>query len=532
MIVNALKSVAEKKISSKLRKKAKRTGIAKTISGGLKDLSKYLSEGHGLGGNILDVPVELARGLLSAATGGILVDTATTRAVEENPGPPKGKGKKKPKKKAQTKPGKTRSEGKAVATGGVSSRIKHVPAYVKSSTRSTLTLAGVSYLGMSEQKDTQVAGTRLAMIPIHPDGMLASSRLAIFSKGFETFLFLVARVHRTSSAPATEHGSISDYFDLDAGDKELPETADPAFLKAEAFEHGGGMTKSWEGSSLTMPKQHQQKEYFVDDGNSDPRLTLQGRYYSAVATPLASGAGSVFHDYWLEWEVVFKIPQLDVKMDTLSSGGWAFQCYNTAGTATVPVFNATNFTGSTSAYSGMKPGFGIAYNGSGSFLYCKSGTTFPAAFTVATEANQAVLVGLATLHHANLSLVTDLISSGTNQINGVAFSVFVWNGATSTTSFTAASTWNGHGWEIESSPTSLSINWYLGWTASTLTTPTAFKCYINPLSLVQLSAYSRFRSRFSGTKPLSEPEPSRRAEAKESKEDYHLVKKSSTKGSV
>jgi hypothetical protein len=452
--------------------------------------------------------------------------TAPLVGVEPNPGPPKRNQRRKlqtavarGRKAASGRPrrakpmmgglGKPRSV--PVAVGAT--RMRRQAMRIIRTTNDSITLGGRDFITSATMSNTNSIGDVLYYTDIHPDMFISDTRLGIISSCYERFLFHPANgqagctFHIESAAPSSTAGSLATCIDLDPGDNAVALTGAGSAAKTFAIAHNGHIFRSWENSAIRLPATHQQKDYWVDDSSSDPRLTRQGRFY-LIASELP--ASTVSFDIWMSYEITLRVAQLDTTESSLSSASYTFASgANTAGTAANPFYAGTLTQWSTSI--NLPHGLGIAYAASNNFFYQKPGYTPLRSFSLVLSQTATVATwGGTTWANTNGTNVYDQHSSvGTNQTTGVTTALVYVNSTSiiQQSGITGAMYWNGTQWVTDTViATVLPVQWIMSLTVTTLTTPTSFILHLLPFTLgASLSAHQQRRLRRFGLDPADFP---------------------------
>lgn len=421
----------------------------------------------------------------------IVASTATTQAVEPNPGP---KGQRKmlkqhgPKRGGGPKARAPRARPSApVALGSIPMTSRAMR--VTHSGKDTVTLSGRDFLQTISIASSDAVGDVKSNIPIHPDAFAGTNRLAVMSQLYERYLFhpgsgrsTGCRFHLQSSAPTSDSGSVAVAIDMDPGDAQLPQTGLGAQAKAWALGHNGHIVHVWENTTIALPNTHQQKDYWVDDGASDPRLCMQGRFYAIVAVVPAT---TMYYDLWMDWHITFRVNQLDVAFTATGIG--LTNPSTTGASAANPLGTAAP-----SSTSNLPSGIGIAYNGTDSLIYQKAGS--PAVGAAAIQVYQlGTGIGTTTLASLGLAGTDPHTAVGTTTLTS-AHSVLSYSGLTSPTAMgiTAGYYWNGASWVAEVS-TTVPVLWYVSIHYSAATTITGGTVHIIPISTFPTSLSRNLR---------------------------------------
>ncbi len=435
------------------------------------------------------------------------VATAATVAVEPNPGPPKGRrlqAARRPKALKQLIRSLPKTAVKRMKSTAVRPRRFQAPTArgppvtlpglkmarrnlrIVASDRDTITLEGQDFLTTCVLATTNAVGDTLFQTPIHPDMFQDSTRLSIISQVYERYKFHGATFHVSSSAPTSDSGAFAIAIDDDPGDNVLPINSGPS-AKAWAIAHNGHIVKAWENTTITARKETQQKDYFIDDANSDPRLTLQGRLYMfASVIPTTT----VYYDVWMTWRVTLRVNQLDIALSPSVVGYLALS--NTNLTAANPFFGGTAPTTTTNIPAGL----GLAYTGSNSYLYFRQSYPGLTVFSLVLDSPAgAVVYGTGTTAPG---LITggsaDIHASVGTQTRGIAAGLVNMTGAiANSANFTAAIYWNGSTWIAEPSPTVTPVSWFIAFNFTTLTAPTSPLMHIYAVNILPTSV-SRART--------------------------------------
>ncbi len=412
------------------------------------------------------------------------VSTARTQAVEPNPGPPRrarGPPRRRPRRPVGLKkiaPGPLKRRVRKVnrvlnaQLGAVSApQLRRRALTIRAAGKDTIELSGHDFLATVDIKTSNVPGDRLLMAEVHPDLLLTSTRLGRISECFELFLFKEFEVDGITTAPTSVSGNYVAHFDMDPGDRIIPLTGGGTLTKQQSVAHNGIIKKAFENLKLSMDKHHQQKEYFIDDGASDPRLTKQARFYLICATQPTSNYSM---DIWVKWRVVMRIAQLDSVGESGVAGTTLLAPASMAiTTAANPLGNI--FQTLPSAAS-VFAGIGVAYSATDSYIYMRQGFKAPTEFVSTISVAGAATTTLTVTQSNNLSTpgnpafdtvvtaATAIMRTRVLQYSGIPVAPI---------SLTNAIYWNGSSWIYESNPASIPTAWWIAYHLATFTTPSA-----------------------------------------------------------
>lgn len=444
------------------------------------------------------------------------VSNSTTQAVETNPGPPRrnpprpsrpaGEAKRRNRVKLKGfQPGplkrRARKTANIISAQLGATRSPHLgrrAMTIRAAGKDTIEISGHDYVASPNfPVTTPKGGDRMVMFDVHPDLLLASSRLSKLAECFEFFLFKQFDVIGVTNAPTSTSGNYIVCFDMDPGDKILPLTGGGSAAKEYAIAHNGEIKKAFENFDCHMPKHHQQKEYFIQDGTTDLRLTRQARFYIIMGTT-PSAAFDI--DLWVRWRVVMRVAQIDGPSEAGPTSLAHFDV-STALTAANP-FGSLAPSTTLNRWSGL----GLGYNGTDSYIYLRQGSVSPTGFVANLNFIGATATTLTIATSPNLTALTGFSArsggSGTaTYLNSVGYSYS--GGFAATVSLTAASYWNGSAWVAEPELTKIPVAWYMYCHLATYTTGTGAELIIIPVS----SELGRKQRRLQVAFPDSIPAP-------------------------
>lgn len=134
------------------------------------------------------------------------------------------------------------------------------------------------------------------------------TRLNLYSKMFEKFLFRRLRFHYDSGVSATTTGSLILAYDRDATDGTPPnnETGLRQYLSMANSEIGN----VWEDITIDCKLADLQEFYYTSLNNSDARLTSQGQIYVTQVNGASSGTASL-GSLWVDYDIEFFDPAVE-----------------------------------------------------------------------------------------------------------------------------------------------------------------------------------------------------------------------------
>jgi hypothetical protein len=349
--------------------------------------------------------------------------------------------------------------------------------------KDSITLAGRDYVASVQIATGDAIGDVKFVTSIHPDMLATSTRLSIIAQAYERFLFHPANgragctFHLQSSSATSVSGAIAVCIDLDPGDNILPLTGNGANGKVFAVAHNGHISKCWENTSIALPATHQQKDYWVDDGSSDARLTQQGRMYVIVAeVPNAT----MYFDLWMDYEVTLRVAQLDLAATTTSAFATLVNS-STVQTAANPIWlNSSSVVPVGTSY--LPAGVGIGATAGSNYIYFRPGFSSPVNFLLYGNFICTAFTGF-TLAGTGCTIVDNHSTAAATCTAAASGTYVTTNPTTGTSAYTNAVWWDGLKWNFEANPAATNYQWQIAITATTLTACTALTFHLIPVAL-------------------------------------------------
>jgi len=169
----------------------------------------------------------------------------------------------------------------------------------------------LQYVSFKAGTDCNAIGASLLAMPLNPRN-LTLTRLAR-----ESFLWQRYKVHRfcvrfKPTLPTTSGGSVIAFFNTDC--TQLPNTSSESAVSAAMSHKGAEQSSVWEEIVCELPSDP--KLYQLNVGQGDPRtqfFAILNVMISTTISPTSSlSAGSVIYQAWVEYDIEFIDPTLDL----------------------------------------------------------------------------------------------------------------------------------------------------------------------------------------------------------------------------
>lgn len=191
----------------------------------------------------------------------------------------------------------------------------------KSLPRGAIRVRGCDYIGPVSSPNPCVAGSCLANYFVNPLEF-GNTRLSRFAQIYEKYLFNRLLFHYQPGVPTTAGGSLILAFDRDIDDATPTSNLDGI---REYLSYQDSKTANvWEELSINCSLEARETPLYCVNNNgstattADDRLTYQGQIY--LAAMLAPAASVQLGDVWLEYDVTFFVPAIEVQPTTAVSG--------------------------------------------------------------------------------------------------------------------------------------------------------------------------------------------------------------------